>query len=597
MAFSTGSAEFSETAKQVWIARFLKRDKKGEIVETPLDLFRRVARHVAKAELKHAGRKEASFWEEKFYALLSQLDFLPNSPTLMNAGLRLNQLAACFVLPVEDSIEEIFRSLAMMAKIQQSGGGTGFSFSRLRAKGSRVTSTGGNASGPVSFMRIFDTATQNIRQGGKRRGANMGVLRVDHPDIMEFVEAKLDGKSFPNFNLSVAVTDTFMRAAQSGARFPLRDPETRKIVSHTDAASLLSSMAKAAWACGDPGLIFLDEIARRNPLSRLGAIEATNPCGEVPLLPYEACNLGSINLKRMMRQGAKGWVVDWEKLGETVGLAVRFLDNLIDVAQWSEPSIAQAVAGNRKIGLGVMGFAEMLILLGIAYTSDEALHFAEQLMDFIYKRSSEVSHALAKERGVFPNWKMSTYAKKKLRLRNATLTSIAPTGTLSILAGTSASIEPLFALAYSRKGVLDGRDFFELNPLFVSIAKEKGFYSEALINRIRQEGHLGRVPLLEPSIKNLFKTALEIPPEFHLQIQTAFQKHVDNAVSKTINLPADTTAEKIESIYRKAWEVGLKGITVFRYGSKDQQVLQLGSGEQLADREFYSRCDPGECHL
>jgi ribonucleoside-diphosphate reductase alpha chain len=585
----------SENALRVLEARYLRRDAEGEIMETSEGLFRRVAHAVAGAETLFADSSVAGQSAEEFYALLSSLEFLPNSPTLMNAGTGLGLLSACFVLPVEDSMPEIFDSLKLMALIQQAGGGTGFSFSHLRPKGDRVQSSGGTASGPVSFMRIFDCATENIRQGGKRRGANMGVLRIDHPDVREFIGAKLDGQSFRNFNLSVGVTDQFMQAAAKAQPFEFIHPSTKDVVATVWAAELFELAAESAWKTGDPGMIFLDTINRAQPTPELGAIEATNPCGEVPLLPYEACNLGSINLSRMVRKEANGYAVDWEKLSQTTRLAVRFLDDVIEEARWPDPRIANIVRGNRKIGLGVMGFAELLILLEIPYGS-EALRTAEELMQFIAKEALAASKQLAQERGVFPNWEQSIYSRSGTHLRNATRTSIAPTGTIGIIADTSPGIEPLFALAYRREHVLEDQTLVEVNPLFLKYAKEHGVDGKS-IHELQQHGALSKLSGIPESARALFRTALEITPEEHLQVQAAFQRHVDNAVSKTVNLPESATANTIAGIYRRAWEIGLKGVTVYRYGSKEQQVLQLGTAETPTQHEHFARCDPEACKL
>jgi len=591
-------AEITDNARRVLEARYLCRDKQGQIVETPEDMFRRVAHHIAQVETRYQGNQAAGAWEERFYDALVRLDFLPNSPTLMNAGLPLGQLSACFVLPVGDSMEEIFDALKHMALIQQSGGGTGFSFSRLRPKGDVVSSTSGRSSGPVSFMRIFDCATENVRQGGKRRGANMGILRVDHPDIREFIEAKLDGQSFRNFNLSVGATDEFMKSALSRERteFALRHPRSAQTVGTVRTDELFAEMALAAWKTGDPGLVFLDTINRSNPTPEIGSIEATNPCGEIPLLAHEACNLASINLSHMVRREGDVFATDWEKLGDLVKLTMRFLDNVIDASRWPVPETAEIAKANRKVGLGVMGFAEMLILLGISYDSDQAVKIAEELMRFLADQARAASQELAKERGVFPNWPKSAYARQGIRLRNATCTSIAPTGTLSIIAGTSAGIEPLFALAY-RRHVLDGQTLVDVNPLFVRHARQQGFYSERLMQQLEKRGSLTGLADVPAEAKALFPTALGIAPQAHLRIQAAFQKYVDNAVSKTINLPETATPENIAAIYRQAWEMGLKGITVFRYGSKGQQVLELGGQETPEAHEHFVRCDPQSCRL
>ncbi|MGE5278195.1 MAG: adenosylcobalamin-dependent ribonucleoside-diphosphate reductase [Acidobacteriota bacterium] len=589
--------ELTENARRVLESRYLLRGPSGEVVETPGELFDRVARAVAAAEDLLGAPGRASRWTEQFSALLSSLEFLPNSPTLSNAGRPRGQLAACFVLPVEDSLEEIFDSLKLMALIQQSGGGTGFSFSRLRPRGDRLGATGGASSGPVSFMRIFDCATENIRQGGKRQGANMGILRVDHPDILEFIEAKADGRSLAHFNLSVGITDEFLEAVLASRSFTLRHPRSGAAAGSLDASEVLSKIAGAAWRTGDPGLVFLDAINRANPTPHLGSIESTNPCGEVPLLPYEACVLGSVNLARMVRGEGERAAVDWEKLARTVRLAVRFLDDVIEVNHWPSPRIASMCRGNRKIGLGVLGFAEMLILLGIPYGSEAAVSLAEELARRLSEEARGASEALAQERGEFPNWPGSAPASGGSRVRNATRISIAPTGTISIVAGTSAGIEPLFALAYRRENVLDGQVLTEVNPLFLRHVRRRVAEPEALLAEIVARGSLAEVPGLPPQTRSLFRTALELSPEDHLRVQAAFQKHVDNAVSKTINLPESATADEVRAIYLRAWRLGLKGITIYRYGSRERQVLRVGAGESALEYENFARCDPQACKL
>ena len=589
--------DLSENAQRVLESRYLRRDEHGQVAESARQLFVRVARAVAAGERDSGGDAAVSHWEARFLEAISTLDFLPNSPTLMNAGTRLGQLSACFVLPVEDSISDIFDSLGLMARIQQSGGGTGFSFASLRPRGDVVRSTGGTASGPVSFMRIFDCATEHIRQGGRRRGANMGVLRVDHPDIEEFVDAKRDGVSFPNFNLSVGVTDAFMRAAQAGEPFELLDPATGQIVRRVDAAALLDRIADAAWRIGDPGLLFLDAINRANPTPGLGAIEATNPCGEVPLLPYEACNLGSIHLGRMFRTTGDRCEIDWDRLGETIRLAVRFLDDVIEVSRWPDPRIAKRVRHNRKIGLGVMGFAELLIRLGLPYDSDAAVGVAGELAACIAREACAASRELAGERGVFPNWRDSTWGAKSQPMRNATVVAIAPTGSLSIVADTSASIEPLFALAYRRSHVLDDRTLLEANPLFDRWARASGFHSKALVNHLQSKGSLHGFAGVPREVASVFRTALEIAPRDHLRVQAAFQRHVDNAVSKTVNLPESATRKEVADILQLAWSSQLKGVTVYRYGSRAQQVLDLGTQGSLLSHEHFARCDPHACRV
>jgi ribonucleoside-diphosphate reductase alpha chain len=567
------------------------------VIESPEALFHRVARAVAHAELLLGTAQAAEHWERRFLDLLTSLDFLPNSPTLMNAGTALGQLSACFVLPIADSMESIFDALRSMALIQRSGGGTGFSFSRLRPKGEIVASTGGDASGPVSFMRIFDCATEHIRQGGRRRGANMGILRVDHPDIREFVEAKLSGVAFTNFNLSVGVTDRFMEAVVADASHTLLRPGTEQAVGRLPARELFDHIVDAAWRSGDPGLLFLDAVNRDNPTPELGAIESTNPCGEVPLLPQESCVLGSVNLANMIRSLGDVVDVDWDRLRDTVRVGVRFLDDVIEVSREPLPEIGQATRGNRKIGLGVMGFAEALIRLGVSYGSEGAVEWAERFARVIAEEARETSRQLAEERGVFPNWPRSLYAATGERLRNATCLSIAPAGTISIIAGTSGGIEPLFALAYRRAHTLGGGPLVEVNPIFLRYAARQGADAEPLAQAVLKEGRLGELPGVPDPVRRLFVTALEVPPRQHLRIQAAFQRHVDNAVSKTINLPENSSADAVRDAYITAWRLGLKGITVYRSGSRGAAVLSLGAEEEPLARELFTKCDPGACRL
>ena len=551
--------------------RYLLRDDEQNIIETPSQMFQRVAAHVAQAEKGFKSSCSPLAAEEKFYLLMRNLEFMPNSPTLMNAGAPLGQLSACFVIPVDDSIEGIFDALKNMAKIHQTGGGTGFSFSRLRPKGDLVSTTKGQASGPVSFMSIFDRATEVIVQGGKRRGANMGILRCDHPDIIEFIEAKMAKNQFTNFNLSVGVTDQFMEAVIHNDYFYLINPRTKTKVKKLKARTIFELITNAAWLTGDPGLIFLDEINRHNPTPALGDIEATNPCGELPLLPYESCNLASINLAKMIR----GEELDWDKLKECIRWGIRFLDDVIEVNKFPLPAIRQITMGNRKVGLGVMGFADLLIRLKISYQDKRAITFAQKLMRFIHQESIKASISLAKERGVFPNFPKSIYARRGLRLRNATVNTIAPTGTISIIAGCSSGIEPLFAISYIRN-VLSGAKFFEVHPLFEEMAKKQGFYHKDIIAEIAQTGSLQKIKGLPRDMQKIFVTAFDIPPEQHLQVQAAFQKYCDNSVSKTINLPPEATVDEIKKIYLMAYKLKCKGITVYRYGSKEDQVLSLG---------------------
>lgn len=588
---SQAPAEISENGLRILKARYLRRDRRGEIIETPEQLFERVARAVADAELLHGTAADARQWEERFHCMMSNLDFLPNSPTLMNAGTPLGQLSACFVLPIEDTMESIFGTLRDAALIQRTGGGTGFSFSHLRPAGDIVQSTGGVSSGPVSFMKIYDSATENIKLGGRRRGANMGVLRADHPDIEEFVNAKKDGSSLRNFNISVSASDQFMKAVDSGTEWVLRHPADGHEVRTICARHLFDEICEAAWSTGDPGLIFSDIIGRANPLPACGEMEATNPCGELPLFPYEACNLGSINLSHFTAETGNTAGVHWDRLRDQVFDAVRFLDDVISVNHLPLEEVARATLANRKIGLGVMGFAELCILLGVSYASEKAVELADELMEFIAREARMASIRLAEERGVFPNWKGSLYASRGIAIRNATQTSIAPTGTISIIAGTSSGIEPLFGLAY-RRHVLGGQTQIEFNPLLLRHSHRLGRDAKDVLKAVATSGRLESSDPMK-----LFVTALEVPPQQHVQILAAFQKHVDNAVSKTVNLPAHALPEDVRRAYQFAYKLGCKGITVFRYGSGSEQVLELGVGESVEEKDYFTRCDPGACRL
>jgi ribonucleoside-diphosphate reductase alpha chain len=580
--------------------RYLLKDDDQNIIETPREMFRRVASHIAQAQVNFKSEISVRQAEEKFYQMMSHLEFMPNSPTLMNSGTSFGQLSACFVLPVEDSIDGIFESLKNMARIHQSGGGTGFNFSHLRPKGALVSTTKGSASGPVSFMSIFDKATGVIVQGGRRRGANMGILRCDHPDIVDFVEAKATKGMFENFNLSIAVTDTFIADVKADRFFDLKNPLTGKKSGSIKAKSLFDLIVNAAWRTGDPGLVFIDEINRKNPTPQVGKIEATNPCGELPLLDYESCNLASINLSKIVENKKLNWV----KLKDCVNWGILFLDNVIEMNKYPLPEIREMTLANRKIGLGVMGFADMLIMLEIPYNSDEALNLAKKLMRFIHKQSMEASAKLAEERGVFPNYNKSIYTAKNLKLRNATVNTIAPTGTISIIAGCSSGIEPLFAISFVRN-VLSGTKLFEVNPLFEEIAKKQGLYREEIISKIAKQGSLQSIKNIPEEIKGIFVTAFDIEPVEHLYVQAAFQKYTDNAVSKTINLPQSASVDDVREIYLKAHELKCKGITIYRYGSKDQQVLSFGVKEKehdktsselvAADAEYSGGCAVGEC--
>ncbi|HSN09811.1 MAG TPA: adenosylcobalamin-dependent ribonucleoside-diphosphate reductase, partial [Hanamia sp.] len=519
-------------------------------------------------------------WQSVFYESMKELSFLPNSPTLMNAGTSLNQLSACFVLPVADNLDGIFTTLKNAALIQQSGGGTGFNFSHLRPVHDLISLTGGEASGPVSFMKVFNCATEYVKFGGKRRGANMGILNVDHPDIEEFVVSKKEENVLNNFNISVGITDKFMKAVENGETWDLVNPNSKSIAKTIKAKNLWNLIIENAWASGDPGLVFLDTINAANPLLPLAKIECTNPCGEVPLLPYEACNLGSINLSKFLEHEKGKKKINFIKLASTIEMAIRFLDNVIEVNHYLLPETKSTVIANRKIGLGLMGWAELLIMLDIPYESEAAVVLAARLMKFFNQKSLEVSVQLAKERGVFKNWEKSIFYPDT-RLRNATRLSIAPTGTISIIANTSSSIEPLFAIAYQRSHVLDGSTLSEVNPLFIDHLKRNKLYSESLMDEVRESGYLQHVRQIPVATRNLFKTALEISPAWHLKHQVAFQQYVDNAVSKTINLAETASFNDIEDIYFNAWRQKTKGITIFRYNSKHAQVLEKGISKSV----------------
>jgi ribonucleoside-diphosphate reductase alpha chain len=560
--------ELTENALKILRARYLFKDENGDVIETPEKMFERVSKTVALAESLYKGNTVE--WEEKFYALMTDLKFLPNSPTLMNAGKDMGQLAACFVLPVGDSMNSIFDTLKNAALILQSGGGTGFSFSRLRPKADIVRSTGGIASGPVSFMRIYNTATEVIKQGGARRGANMGILRIDHPDILEFIKIKRSEGELTNFNISVAVTDIFMDALKNNEEYELINPRSKAVVSKLKAKVVFDEMAESAWETGDPGTIFIDRINRTNPTPHIGTMESTNPCGEQPLLPYEACVLGSMNLSKYVKDSKR--YIDWDALSRDIRTAVRFLDNSIDVNKYPIQKIEEMHKGNRKIGLGVMGWADMLILLDIPYNHKEAFSLARDLMRFVRATAREASVELAEIKGVFPNFKGSIYDFQGMpRVRNATTTTIAPTGTLSIISDCSSGIEPLFALAYKRL-ILDS-ELYEINRYFFEIAKDKGFYSEEMEKKVIEKGHLRGIKEIPNEIKRLFKTAHEIHPEDHIEMQASFQEYTDNAVSKTINMPYRSKKEDVARAFLLAYEKGCKGITIFRYGTAKKGTL------------------------
>jgi ribonucleoside-diphosphate reductase alpha chain len=561
--------ELSPNSMTVLEKRYLRKDENGNVVETPEDMFRRVASNIASADTVYNSEADISAREEEFYEMMINLEFLPNSPTLMNAGRDLQQLSACFVLPVEDSMESIFEAIKNTALIHKSGGGTGFSFSRLRPTHDVVHSTGGIASGPVSFMKVFDSATEAVKQGGTRRGANMAILRVDHPDIVEFITCKGNDTALNNFNISVGITESFMKAVENEGEFEMINPRNGRVTGTVSASKIFELMVKMAWKNGEPGIIFLDRINRDNPTPEIGEIESTNPCGEQPLLPFESCNLGSINVSKVVWNGQ----IDYEHLKKTVHSAVHFLDNVIDQNNFPLDRMEKTTKGNRKIGLGIMGFADMLIKMGIPYDSEEALKTAEEIMKFISEEAAQASKELTRDRGPFPNFPQSVYTEE---IRNATRTTIAPTGSLSIIAHCSSGIEPLFAVSFVRKNILSDVIMVDVNPLFEEIARERGFYTPELMERIAQSGSVQGLEEVPPDVKRVFVTAHDITPEWHIRMQAAFQKYTDNAVSKTVNFPHSATEKEVAQVFRLAYRLGCKGVTVYRDGSRETQVLNRG---------------------
>lgn len=602
----------SENAIKVLEKRYLKRDTQGNCIEKPADMFRRVADTVAKGDLKYGATKDdVKKLSDRFYDAITNCQFMPNSPTLMNAGRELGQLAACFVLPIEDSLEGIFETIKNTALIHQSGGGTGFSFSRLRPKNDVVHSTMGISSGPVSFMEVFNAATEAVKQGGTRRGANMGILRVDHPDILEFIDCKADNNKLNNFNISVAITDKFMEAYFNNEDYDLVNPHTKKTTGKLNAKFVFDKIVDSAWRNGEPGIVFIDTMNYDNPTPQIGAIESTNPCGEVPLLPYEACNLGSINLNKMVKENNDGTCsVDWDLLAKTTRTAIRFLDNIITINKYPLPQIAEMVNNNRKIGLGIMGWADMLMKIGISYASEQGTKLASQIIEFIDYESKCESIELSKERGRFANFEGSIYDSeyylynkykdksagkisdeqwkeldnkiKKFGIRNATTTCIAPTGTISMIAGASGGIEPLFGLVFSRL-ILDNTEMLEINPIFKNYMIKHNLYSEELMKKIAIDGSIAHINNIPENVKKIFVTAHDVTPYWHVKMQAAFQLHTDNAVSKTVNFVESATRDDIKKTYILAYKSHLKGITVYRNNSRTFQPMNLKKEEKKSE--------------
>ena len=578
--------ELTDNARAVLQRRYLGKDREGNVLEDPEGMFLRVAKNLSQAELEYgASEEERQAAEDEFNGVMSRLEFLPNSPTLMNAGRELQQLSACFVLPVEDSLDSIFDTVRKTALIHKSGGGTGFSFSKLRPKGDVVGSTGGVASGPVSFITAFDAATEVVKQGSTRRGANMAILNVDHPDILEFIRVKRDPEKLVNFNISVGATKEFMERVREREYYDLINPRSGEITGQLNAREVFDEIVESAWATGDPGLIFLDRINEDNPNPQLGEIESTNPCGEQMLLPHESCNLGSVNLARMVRYEGGMPEVDWERLARVIRTGVRMLDDVIEMNTFPIPEIEEMNRRTRRIGLGVMGWADLLVQLGVRYDSDEALDMAGRVMKFIQDKTHEASGELAEERGAFPEWKNSIY---KQPMRNSAPVTIAPTGTISIIAGASSGVEPLFALSYVRN-VMDGTRLVETNPYFEAVARQEGFHSAELMERLARTGSLEGMDEAPAWVRDVFRVSRDISPRWHVLMQTAFQAHTDNAVSKTINMPASATREDVGDAYTLAYMTNCKGITIYRDGSKERQVLSTGADRESGDGREMTR--------
>lgn len=577
MLIADKTIDFSENALKILEKRYLLKNDQGQPIEKPEQMLFRVAKNIAQADLIFDPQANIEKTTQIFYEMMADLAFLPNSPTLMNAGKDLQQLSACFVLPIEDNLENIFETIKHAALIHKSGGGTGFSFSRLRPKNDSVATTHGVSSGPVSFMNVFDCATEAVKQGGTRRGANMAILRIDHPDILEFIHCKQHNDRLNNFNISVALTEVFMEAVENNQDYPLINPRNHEIVQYLNARLVFDQLVEMAWKNGDPGIVFLDRINRDNPTPHIGEIESTNPCGEQPLLPYESCNLGSINLTKIIENGE----INYPKFAQIIHHAVHFLDNVIEINHFPLPQIKTMTQANRKIGLGIMGFADMLLMLDIPYNSEKGLETAEQIMGFLQTESKKASQYLAEQRGVFPNFEGSIC---DFKLRNATTTTLAPTGTISMITGCSSGIEPLFALCYV-KNVMDNTELLEINPLFAKIAKKAGFFTENLMHEVAKTGSLKHLENVPDKYKKLFVTAHDISPEWHIKIQAAFQRHTDNAVSKTVNFPHEATQADVATVFKMAYQLGCKGVTIYRDGSKDTQVLYAGKTIEKNDKK------------